>query len=46
MGNGGAELSSRDRMFVSKYEAGYDRLDSTYQLLVDTLIWAYNWRMY
>ncbi|MGA8830997.1 MAG: hypothetical protein ACLQT6_15035 [Desulfomonilaceae bacterium] len=28
---GGAELSSRDRMFVLKYEAGYDRLDSTYQ---------------
>lgn len=28
---GGAELKSRDGMFVLKYEAGYDRLDSTYQ---------------
>ncbi len=28
---GGAELKSRDGMFVLKYEAGYDRLNSTYQ---------------
>ena len=28
---GGAELKSRDGMFVLKYEAGYDRLDNTYQ---------------
>ncbi|MGA8832379.1 MAG: hypothetical protein WB554_12290 [Desulfomonilaceae bacterium] len=30
---GGAELRSRDRMFVLKYEVGYDRLDSTYQTI-------------
>jgi hypothetical protein len=29
--NGGAELKSRDGMFVLKYEAGYDRIDKTYQ---------------
>jgi hypothetical protein len=29
--NGGAELKSRDGMFVLKYEAGYDRIDETYQ---------------
>lgn len=31
--NGGAELKSRDGMFVLKYEAGHDRLDSTYQTI-------------
>ncbi len=30
---GGAELKSRDGMFVLKYEAGYDRLDNTYQTI-------------
>lgn len=29
----GAELKSRDGMFVLKYEAGHDRLDSTYQTI-------------
>lgn len=31
--SGGAELKSRDGMFVLKYEAGYDRLDNTYQTI-------------
>ncbi len=30
---GGAELKSRDGMFVLKYEVGYDRLDNTYQTI-------------